>query len=421
MNLYRMNNLSTISQSHDKPSLAPSDGPQRQAGHNGRGRAANLSQSRPAMTVCQLVHGLPVGGAEVLVTRIIRRLRDRYRVIVACLDEVGQLGEELSAEGIHVVQLDRRPGFDWNCVRQLRRLLIAEHVKLIHAHQYTPFTYALATRLFGRRPPVLLTEHGRFFPDCPSLKRKWLSRLLTDSRDRFVAVGQSVRQALIDIERLPPPRVEVVCNGIDLSPWQTGNSQRTTTRAELGVSEDEFLVLQVARLDPIKEHGTAIRAIALAARRNPRIRLFIVGDGPESANIERLCTQDGHSRVTMLGMRNDVPRLLAAADAFLLTSLSEGIPVTVLEAMAAGVPVVSTNVGGVPEIVQDGITGLLAPSRDAARLADALVRLAENPTLRAELARSARNRVERQFSEQVMIASYDRIYREMLHSRTVAA
>jgi L-malate glycosyltransferase len=369
-------------------------------------------------TVCQLVHGLPIGGAEILISRIVQRLSPRYEFVVACLDEVGELGEMLAAEGIRVVHLGRRPGFDWRCVQNLSRHCREASVQLIHAHQCTPFAYALATRIIGRRPPILLTEHGRFYPDHPSLKRKCFHCLLTGANDRFVAVGRSVRQALVDNEGLPSARLEVVYNGVNMESSPSDPCSRASVRAEFGVSDRECLVLQVARLDAIKDHRTALRALALATQCEPHMRLFIVGDGPERATIQQEIVNHSLSdRVAMLGPRRDVPRLLAAADVFLLTSVSEGIPVTILEAMAAGVPVVATNVGGVPELLNDGVTGLLAPAGDAASLADALLRLAGDPVLRGQFAERARRHAESEFSESRMIQRYDSIFQEMLGIR----
>ncbi|MEX2317849.1 MAG: glycosyltransferase [Pirellulales bacterium] len=371
--------------------------------------------ARSGPTICQLVHGLPVGGAEVLIDRIVRRLCSRYRFIVACLDEVGQLGEILVQDGVRVVHLERRPGFDWKCVRRLRHLLGAEGVQIVHAHQCTPLAYALATQLLGRRPPVLLTEHGRFFPDTPSRKRKLFNRLFARAGDRFVAVGQTVQRALVENEGLASHRIQVVYNGIEWPEEEITSIDRAQMRAKFGVTAEQCLVVQVARLDAIKDHQTALRAIALAAIRDNRIRLFVVGDGPESEKIEReIVKQSLQERVTMLGMRSDVRQLLAAADMFLLSSVSEGIPVTILEAMAAGVPVVATAVGGVPELIRHEEHGLLAPAGDAAGLADALVRLAREPELRARFARNARLRAATDFSEQSMITHYDRIYQGML-------
>jgi glycosyltransferase involved in cell wall biosynthesis len=363
-----------------------------------------------------------MGGAEVLVSRFVRHFREQYRVVVVCLDEIGQVGHALVEDGTSLFVLGRQLGFDWRCVRRLRRLVAAEQIDLIHAHQCTPFAYALATRFFGPRPPVLLTEHGRFFPDYPSRKRKWFHRLLADPRDRYIAVGKSVRQALIDNEGLPQARVEVVYNGVDFESWSPSAGTRQAARAQLGVSENSFVVLQVARLDPIKDHATALRAIELANRRNGPVHLFIVGEGPQRAEIEQhIRNRSLGQRVTMLGLRNDVRNLLAAADAFLLTSVSEGIPVTVLEAMAAEVPVVATNVGGLPELVCDGTNGLLAPPGDASKLAEAILRLTDAPALAGQLASRAKRRVEMEFSESGMIGAYERIYAEMFGGQLMAA
>lgn len=373
-------------------------------------------------TICQVVHGLPVGGAEVLVSRIVRRLAERYRFVIACLDEIGELGESLSDEGFKIVNLHRRPGFDWRCVRQLSRFFAEEQIGAVHAHQYTPFAYTAATRAFSRRPPVLFTEHGRFFPDLPNFKRKVFNRLLPDRRDRFVAVGEAVRQALIHNEGLSPQRVKIVYNGVDLDAFGDKNEKSNRVRRELGVADDAFLVLQVARLDTIKDHATAIRALATAIERYPAMRLLVVGDGPEREPIAAAIRQAGlMSQVTMLGQRNDVRRLLATADAFLLTSVSEGIPVTIIEAMAAGVPVVSTAVGGITEIIEDGVTGLLAPARDSDRLATALARLAADRELCRRLSQAARLRAETQFSEQQMVESYAALYDSMLAGLPAAA
>jgi L-malate glycosyltransferase len=317
-----------------------------------------------------------------------------------------------------VLCLERRAGFDWRCVRRLSRMCRQMRVDLVHAHQYTPFAYAVAAGVCGRRPPVLFSEHGRFFPDSPSRKRKIFNRLMYRSCDRFVAVGNSVRQALIDNEGLPSNRIEVIYNGVNVLSAKSGTAARMAIRAELGASNGDIVVLNVARLDPIKDHQTAVRAIGIASRRNPAIRMFIAGDGPERAAIEQAVREQHlENRVKLLGMRHDIGDLLCAADVFLLTSVSEGVPVTVLESMAAGIPVIATNVGGLPEVVTDRKTGLLAPTGDAACLADALLLLAENSEMRSNLAIQAKHRLTTDFLESKMLAGYDRVYAEMLSTR----
>jgi glycosyltransferase involved in cell wall biosynthesis len=181
------------------------------------------------------------------------------------------------------------------------------------------------------------------------------------------------------------------------------------------VEGGDFVILQVARLDYLKDHATALRGLAQVLPQRPNARLVLVGEGPELRGIQellRLHRLEAHVR--LLGLRNDVARLLPGADLFLLTSISEGIPLTVIEAMAAGLPVVSTRVGGLPEVVEEGRTGLLVPSGDPARLAQAICELAAKPSLREEMGRVGRQRAEAVFSERLMHARYEQLYREML-------
>jgi sugar transferase (PEP-CTERM/EpsH1 system associated) len=366
-------------------------------------------------TICQVLHTLHVGGAEVLAARLARQLRDRYRFVFACLDELGSLGAELQREGFPVTVLQRRPGWDWRCSLRLARLLRRERVAVVQAHQYTPFFYALTARLLCRRPAVLFTEHGRHQPDYPRRKRMLFNRVFLERRDRVVAVGEAVRQALIVNEGLRAERVAVIYNGIDLGGFDGGGPERAAVRQEIGVDPNAFLLIQVARLDYLKDHGTAVRTLEQVVRQRPEARLVLVGDGPERDKIARLVGERGLvGHVRFLGQRGDVARLLRAADVFLLTSTSEGIPVTVLEALAAGLPVVATNVGGMREIVEEGRTGLLAPAGDDAALAQHVLLLADQPALRTALGERGREVAAARFSERQMHAGYVRLYQELL-------
>ncbi|HEY8505013.1 MAG TPA: glycosyltransferase, partial [Gemmataceae bacterium] len=240
------------------------------------------SPSGPPATVCQVLHTLKVGGAEVLAARLARRLGGRFRFVFACLEEAGALGEQLRDEGFRVAVIGRREGLDGRCPLRLARFFRAEGVALVHAHQYTPFFYSAAARLLYRRPPILFTEHGRHFPDYPRRKRKLANRLLLRRRDRVVAVGGAVRKALIDNEGIPAARVRVVYNGIDTDRFApSAAADREDARRELGLAPGDFAVLQVARLDYLKDHPTAVRAVGRVAGVLPGTRLLLAGEGPE--------------------------------------------------------------------------------------------------------------------------------------------
>ncbi len=366
-------------------------------------------------TICHVLHSLRVGGAEMLAARLARQLRQAFQFVFACLDELGQLGQDLRDDGFVVQVLDRRSGLDWKCAWRLGRFLRRERVSLVHAHQYTPFFYSMTARLLYRRPPLLFTEHGRHHPDYPRRKRILANRLLLERRDRVLGVGEAVRHALITNEGLPAHRVAVLYNGIDLTTCGNGVDLRAAVRQEIGIGPDDFLMLLVARLDYLKDHKTAIRTLAEVIRRYPSVRLVLVGDGPCRAAIEDQVGQQGLAPyVRFLGLRKDVARLLRAADLFLLTSISEGIPLTVIEAMAAGLPGVATRVGGLAEVVEHGQTGLLADPCNPAALAERICSLVENAPLRRQMGRLGRQRAEALFSEERMHARYQLLYQEML-------
>jgi glycosyltransferase involved in cell wall biosynthesis len=374
--------------------------------------ARHRAAARP-LTVGQVLHSLHVGGAEMLAARLARRLRAECRFVFLCLDELGALGEELRAEGFAVELLGRKSGVDGRCALRLSQCLRRHHVDVIHAHQYTPFFYSLLARLLCDRP-VLFTEHGRHYPDFRRPKRVVANRLLLQRRDRVVGVGQAVRDALIRHEGLPAERVGVIYNGVDTAHFGNEAGDRDAIRREIGVGPDDFVVLLVARLDYLKDHATALRTLHRVAAQRPNVRLVLAGEGPERTAIEQQIAELGlGGQVRLLGLRKDVARLLKATDLFLLTSISEGIPLTVIEAMAAGLPVLATRVGGLAELVEDGQTGFLAPARDDVTLADRLLQLAADPDLRQQFGQHGKERAQALFTESLMHARYLDLYRTM--------
>jgi glycosyltransferase involved in cell wall biosynthesis len=371
--------------------------------------------TKPLATICQVVHGLSVGGAEILAAGLARRFQEVFRFLFVCLDELGSLGQQLREDGFPVWLLRRQPGIDWRCSWRLAKLLRRERVDLLHAHQYSPFFYGITARVLCRRPPVLFTEHGRWYPDYPRRKRILANRLFLEQRDRVVGVGQAVRQALIHNEGFPSHRVEVIYNGVDMDFFRRGEPQPAAVRSELGIGTGELLILQVARLDPLKDHATAIRTLGHVVRQGVNAQLVLVGEGPERPRIHELVQQQQlEGRVRCLGLRTDIPRLLSAADLFLLTSVTEGIPLVLIEALAVGLPVVATRVGGVEEVIEDGKTGLLAPRGDDVALAEHALRLARHPTLRQQMTGLGPERARTLFSDCQMHDRYYRLYREML-------
>ncbi len=364
--------------------------------------------------ICQVLHTLDVGGAEILAARLGRQLRDEFRFHFICLDSAGTLAEQLAADGFPIHVFQRRPGFDWRLLRQLSQLFRDQRVEILHAHQYAPFAYCAMARGFSTRPHIVFTEHGRHQPDYPRPKRIWANKFFLGRNDRAIAVGEAVRQALLQNEGLPPDRVSVIYNGVDLTRFDPFAPLRDSVRQELRLAADDFVLIQVARLDYLKDHGTALRTVSLLRSAGLPLKLLIVGDGPERSKIEQQHAelQLGDS-VQWLGQRKDIPRLLQAADVLLLTSTSEGIPLTLIEGMAAGLPIVATDVGGVAEVVEQGTTGLLARSGNPDQLAAQIRRLLSEPELRVRYGQAGRQRAEQLFSEPDMHRQYRAAYRRL--------
>jgi glycosyltransferase involved in cell wall biosynthesis len=365
------------------------------------------------------VHSLHYGGAELLARRFAVGLQSEFRPVFACLDALGPLGEEVREAGVPVCVLRRRPGFDLRCAWRLSRWLRRQKVDLVHAHQYAPFFYSSLARWTARGIPVLFTEHGRDFPDFRRWKRVLANRFLLRRNDHVVAVGQHVRQALIDNEGLPPDRIDVIYNGVDPKPFELPPSERNAMRTKLGYSDKDFVIIQVARLNRLKDHATAIRAVAQLIESHRNARLLLVGDGEEREALEALVDSLGlRAAVHFLGSRSDVPRLLQAADLFLLTSISEGIPLTLVEAMLARVPIVAPRVGGVPEVLGDGKCGLLTAPGDPASFADCIRRIMDDATVGLRMVRLGQRQAHELFSDDAMLTGYRAAYRSIVSQST---
>ena len=386
----------------------------------------NQDMTNPRPVIAHVLHRLDRAGAEVLAADLARGLRDQFDFVFLCLDGLGALADELSEDGFIVEALDRQPGLDRALAKRLRDHLTHHKVDLIHAHQYTPFFYSALSRgiLSKKLPgvPVLFTEHGRHVPDKRSLKRILANKLLLKNNDQVTAVSAFVKRALMRNEGVAANRIDILHNGIDPTPGSLpanadDQALREQARKRLNISQDRPLVMQVARLHPVKDHGTALRAWSIVHQQMPDAILLFVGDGPERENLETLTKTLGlQSAVQFLGSVNNARQLIPAADICMLTSLSEGLSVTLLEAMAAGKPIVATDVGGNPEAVIHGKTGLLAPSRDPEAIANSILQLLPNaPYTNRTLGIAARQRLLDSFTAEKMYRRYAQHYGKMTH------
>jgi glycosyltransferase involved in cell wall biosynthesis len=362
-----------------------------------------------------VVHVMQVAGAEILTRDLIHRLRGNLEPTVICLDAVGQLGEDLRAEGVDVVSLGRKPGRDWRVALRMARVIRERKLDVVHAHQYTPFFYAALAKLAYPRFRLLVTEHGRHYPDHVYPVRRAMNRLLLDRlADAVTACSKFSARGLCHSDGFSGARIRVIDNGVAISEYGASWNKAAAKR-KVGLEPDRRYLMHAARHHPVKDQATLLEGFALAAPHLRDFDLLMVGDGPLRPALESQAARLGIAdRVRFLGVRRDVPDLLRASEVFVLSSLSEAASLTLMEAMATALPSVVTRVGGNPEIARDEMEALHFDRGDAEGLAAQLERLVRDPELARSLGMAARLRAEEHFDLDRTIAEYYRTYCELV-------
>lgn len=356
--------------------------------------------------VLWLTDSLTLGGAEALTVAFARACDpDRIDLRVAFLKSLGEnpFEEELRSADLVPVNLGARNLRDFGAFRRLLALLRTERIEVVHAHlAYASIWGCLAGAL--ARVPVVVTFHVAPSTDPPwsreGLRRILRIRLVNTFARHAVTVSKAVGEAWIR-EGLDRDKVEVIHNGVALEPLPGDRSPRMglDLAQELGIDPDRRIVLTVSVLRPGKGIPDLLSAVARLVADGGNVALLLAGDGPLREELERwIVAEQLEDHIYLLGFRRDVSSLLAMADVFALPSRWDALPTALLEAMAAGLPVVATRTGGIPEIVEEGVSGLLVPPGDPARLAAALDRILTEPLLARRLGDGARDRVRRDFS-----------------------
>jgi glycosyltransferase involved in cell wall biosynthesis len=374
---------------------------------SGKDRA--LAQDKPfdKPRVMQLVLSLSPGGTERLVIEIVRALQPRIDSVVCCLDEPGAWAGELTALGVPVIALGRAPGFHPELSMRLARIMRERQIDVVHCHHYSPYVYGLLAAARAN-VKVVFTEHGRLSDGKPSRKRAIINPLLSLLGGRICSVSADLKQHMV-AEGFPARRIQVVYNGIEIGP-RPDSSDRAAARRLLGIPDDAFIAGTVGRLDPVKNLTVMLEAIGFLVSKHPEARAVIIGDGDERARLEARAAELGISgSVQFAGYRKDVRALMPAFDLYVNCSAFEGVSLTILEAMAAGLPVIATPVGGNPEVVIDQETGLIVAGGPEP-IADAIAQLLLDSGRRREMGDAGRRRVEQHFSITRMVDAYAGAY-----------
>ena len=358
-----------------------------------------------------------VGGTESFLANLALGLdRSRFVPIVCSLCPIGRAGERIADGGVPVMTLGMsagaRPLQLVTGILRLARMIDTEQIDLVQALLYRANMMSALAGVFARRPVAVVGGQRSLTPmtgQRAAIGVRWTRRLARAT----VAVSEAVKAEIVASEGLAPDRVEVIGNGVDHRRFCPGD--RLSARRELGLSEDSLLVGAVGRLSAAKGFEHLIEAIAKVETSDSPIELALIGDGPRRQALEDLARRSGAGdRVHFLGRRDSLERIYPAFDIFALSSLREGSPNVLFEAMACGVASIATRVGGVPEIVEPGQSSLLVPAGDAQAIASALEQLAGDPELRRRLGSAARERVEAELTNDRMIARHEALYERLL-------
>lgn len=369
------------------------------------------------VNVLYLITEFNVGGAERVVERLATQIsKRRHRVLVACLYDPGPVADEIIAAGIPVVNLGMRGKSDLRVIYRLFRLVRTERIQVIHSHLFHANLLAALVGKLASIPVIIATRHS---VDIGGMNREWLNHWTGHFCDAVVAVSKEVYEAELERSRTDPSKVVIIPNGVQVEAFAPVDlHELEQLRKQWGLDPDAPLIGTIARFDKPKGHSYLLDAIVGILEQFPDAKVLLVGDGPRRSQMEEKAEALALSNsIVFTGIRHDIPRILALLDLFVLPSLWEGLPMVALEAMAAGRPVVATHVGGVPEVVLDGVTGLLVPPRDPVALTEAIVRLLHAPGLRRQMGQAGRERVAQHFSMEQMVERTQNLYEHLLEER----
>jgi len=343
------------------------------------------------------------GGGEVQTYYLIKGLRDKGIKNTLVAQPNSPLAVNASKDGITIKEIPMKGEWDIIAILKIRQLLRRIQPDILHLHTAHAHTIGLVAGRLAKVKKILVTRRMDFPIEG------FISRLRYNKTDKIVAISQAVKGVLIE-SGIHEDKITVIHSTID----RNFSPLKSNLREELDLAVDTPLLGTAARLVERKGHCYLFEALAKASKRFPHAKLLVAGEGPLEERLKNLAKTLGlENQIIFLGFRHDIAEILSALDMFVLASVKEGLGVSLLEAGSYGVPIVATNVGGIPEIVQDGVTGFLVPPRDSEALAEKIIHVLDHPQEARKMGENAREKIKNHFSVQDMAKSYTRLYQSM--------
>lgn len=364
--------------------------------------------------LCHITLSMGIGGIEKLIVSLTGLLdQKKYSITVVCLDFGGELVSELQNIGVEVLVIGRKKGFDWRLFFQLAHLFRKKKFDIVHAHNQAALFYAGIAAKLARTPLLITTEHSRHNTDG-RWRRQLEKRFLCKISNKWIVVSKELAEESVVQDGLPAGKIQVITNGVDFKKYalnqQSKPVQQSKTKTELGLPEDSKIIIMVARLHPIKNHKLFLESFSCVLGQCPNTHVLIVGDGEcRDALVDQANALKINAYVHFLGYREDVADLLMLSDVFVLCSKSEGLPVSLLEACAAHVPVLITKSSNKAGLIVDGSTGTVVEDNKA-NLSYGLLTVLSNLDRARALSSEAALRVKTEYSLSAMERKYEEIY-----------
>jgi len=377
-----------------------------------------MSSTRPAGKI-KLLHialSMEHGGLERIINHFARNLdRDIFEMSICCLDGGGEFLNDLSGLSIQSKVLARKPGLvDFRVLWALTTHIHKEKIDIIHSHSGCSF-YASVAAVLGGAKGVIHTDHGRLVPDRLSLILE--DMLSSYVMNAYVAVSEQLARYLSSKARISNRKLHVIINGVDTTRFVPLTELRIKQiRNDLDIPEGAEIIGTICRLDPVKNLSFMIQTIRPVLEARERMFILIVGDGPDRENLETMVRHMRLGRkVKFLGKQNNIENIMPVFDAFVLPSISEGTSMTILEAMACGIPVIASAVGGNVDLIQEGVNGYLFPLDRPDILAQRVIELLDSPDKQRDLGSRGRDIAEKKFNLDRMMETYSSLYLKTIH------
>jgi sugar transferase (PEP-CTERM/EpsH1 system associated) len=364
--------------------------------------------------IMHVLYSLDIGGMENIVVNLVNKLNPMYfSSSICCLGFVGRFEENVAQDRVKIFNLHKRPGHDPFLFLRLGTLFKRENVKIVNTYNWAGFFDGVLGAKIANVPVIIHSEHGKEYEDLDGIKRRralTYKLILPIIPNAVVTVCEALKNDFIKLTNIKNEKIITIYNGVELEKFNP-NIDIKKKKKEIGCNEEDIIIGTVGRLDPIKDYSTLIYAAKSVIEEFSNIKFLFIGDGAEFSKLKNLTHTLNISQNTIfLGSRNDVPQLLKIMYLFVLPSLSEGLSCTILEAMAAKLPVIATNVGGNPEIVINGKSGILFKPKDYHSLAKYIIDLIKNSTKAYDMGKYGFERIKRDFNLSKMISAYESLY-----------